>query len=672
MNDDSANKSLCALGMSEIRFAELKNGDKGVALGEDDWFLQVNRENGLWKFRLLDLAANEALTAWISLKESEQLRFSTRAKPIRERLKQRWSNVSQIIEGILINLQENEGWDSVFNNEDEEGEENSGQSFADVPTEDVEAEVERILEAENQLEALRPHLNNVLPGEEQSKEACFTLCTGSKYPEVEMKQMILLKGTEGAGKTTLMREVTDPFKVKDVGRFSPHALDYSNLEGFEILRLKEIGVMDQETQGVSTIKFLSADDRGYTVEVTVRDRDTGELTTKQYRIPPITVISSTARVELDPQFQRRCWIFNVDESPEQTKRVLEWKAQREKQKAEVALGLRAYTDYDFSRAVLKEFVKRLEPCKIVIPFPMALTEVLRKEVLRVRGDYDRIIAFIKLYAFLNRKRLMRWREDVYIVTPKVFIEALKLIEKPLTSMMSSLEERTRSLLKVLKELGLTQAGVVIGKTQRDQIAVKLGRSEKTVKRYLDEWESAGYMSSDDARPKNYTLLFNLKDIEGKIAGLLDIDEMSKDLAIKMEKEAQNWLHLVLDKKVPEDTCVPSNVFWSQNQNETRRTLCSSEKFLSDVEKTDLKPSFNEKPSEHWTNTECPKIHGDPQSLPVKLERLTTNIIDKCMNPKCVFTGRMEWQATYTDGSWALLCYDCGLQLFRKIQETQNG
>jgi hypothetical protein len=67
-----------------------------------------------------------------------------------------------------------------------------------------------------------------------------------------------------------------------------------------------------------------------------------------------------------------------------------------------------------------------------------------------------------------------------------------------------------------------------------------------------------------------------------------------------------------------------------------------------------------------------QIHGDPQSLPVKLERLTTNIIDKCMNPKCVFTGRMEWQATFPDGSWALLCYDCGLQLFRKIQEAQNG
>jgi hypothetical protein len=146
---------------------------------------------------------------------------------------------------------------------------------------------------------------------------------------------------------------------------------------------------------------------------------------------------------------------------------------------------------------------------------------------------------------------------------------------------------------------------------------------------------------------------------------IKLEKVRKEAEKRRTKEKAN-------KKVPEDTCVPSNVFWSQNQNETRRTLCSSEKFLSDVEKTDLKPSFNEKPSEHWTNTECPKIHGDPQSLPVKLERLTTNIIDKCMNPKCVFTGRMEWQATYTDGSWALLCYDCGLQLFRKIQEAQNG
>lgn len=178
--------------------------------------------------------------------------------------------------------------------------------------------------SDNMLEALKLHLDNVLVGEDENKIAVFCLLCGGKFKSIDprMVQMILLKGTEGAGKSTFMMAVSEGFRVKDVGRFTSHALDYTNLEGYEILRLKEIGVMDQESQGTATIKFLSADDKGYTVEVTVRDKDTGELTTKQYRIPPITVISSTTRIELDPQFQRRCWIFNVNEGPEQTERVL--------------------------------------------------------------------------------------------------------------------------------------------------------------------------------------------------------------------------------------------------------------------------------------------------------------------------------------------------------------
>ena len=61
------------------------------------------------------------------------------------------------------------------------------------------------------------------------------------------------------GKTHLMR-IADAFKTKSVGRFTAHALDYSNLQDYEVLRLKELGSMDQEFQGVSTVKFLSADD----------------------------------------------------------------------------------------------------------------------------------------------------------------------------------------------------------------------------------------------------------------------------------------------------------------------------------------------------------------------------------------------------------------------------
>jgi len=47
----------------------------------------------------------------------------------------------------------------------------------------------------------------------------------------------------------------------------------------------------------------------------------------------MTVISTTTRLLLDSQFERRAWLFNVDESEQQTERIkkmegLDWTAER--------------------------------------------------------------------------------------------------------------------------------------------------------------------------------------------------------------------------------------------------------------------------------------------------------------------------------------------------------
>jgi len=53
---------------------------------------------------------------------------------------------------------------------------------------------------------------------------------------------------------------------------------------------------------------------------------------------------------------------------------------------------------------------------------------------------------------------------------------------------------------------------------------------------------------------------------------------------------------------------------------------------------------------------------------LKLERLTTNIQDKCV--VCGFEGRMDWQATLHDDSWGLLCGRCGDKLAKKRGEVE--
>jgi len=417
-----------------------------------------------------------------------------------------------------------------------------------VPAEIVTKEVERILASDNIVEEIKKHLDNVIAGEDDNKLTIFILLLSGKLHDSTLKQMILLKGTEGSGKSTLMK-IADFFKTKDVARFSEHALDYSDFGGYEVLRLKELGSMDEEKQGVSTIKFLSSDDKGYTVEVTVKDKDTGRFSTIQNKIPSITVISGTTRIALDPQYLRRNWILNPDESEQQTEKIMQWKANQENEKTEIALKLRQYRNIDLSREVLRCLVNKLGVCTVVVPFPKTLTSLFDNSNLRGRGDYDKILAFVKLYCFLNQNKLPQKHVDekkIVFATPKACIAALKIAKQALTAMTVNLENRTQDLIELLEAFHITSAGQIIDKEKRDAIASAIGKSERTIRAYLSEWDSAGYVSSDEKKPKTFKLLQDLDEIKKKISGISEKLDSADILMEKMEKEAHELLGSVLE------------------------------------------------------------------------------------------------------------------------------
>lgn len=412
---------------------------------------------------------------------------------------------------------------------------------------EAEEEAEKILSAPNVLDALEPHLDNVSAGEDDNKKLEFILDLSGKQEDPTLKQIILFKSEPGAGKTHLMK-ISDAFKTKSVGRFTAHALDYINLQDYEILKLKELGGMDQEFQGVSTIKFLSADDKGYTIEATERD-EKGRFTTKTYRVPPITIVTSTTRVDLDPQFVRRAWILNPDESKEQTERIRKWKSKLEREKNLVALGLLKETSYDHSKRVLRAVVKKLEPCSVILPFPEALTKILGIEKLRLRGDYDKFFSLVKLYGFLHQRTLpviegANGHKAIFVLPQHAFA-SMKIAEKPYVTMTTELEARTRKLVEKLEELNITEKGDPVGIDDRAKIAVELGLSEKNVRRYFKEWTSAGYMVAKQTKGRGNPLLFelicNLDTIKEKTYVSLDITKIAEDKRLKFQTETDSFL-----------------------------------------------------------------------------------------------------------------------------------
>ena len=410
---------------------------------------------------------------------------------------------------------------------------------------EIVAEAEDILNSENILERIRGHLDNIICGEEENKIAIFLLLlSGLKWVPNELKQFILLKGEPAAGKTTLMR-IADIYKTKNVGRFSKHALDYSDLGDYEVLRLREIGAMDQEEQGVSTLKFLSADDMGYEVEISERGEE--GWTARQYKIPPMTLITSTTRVRMESQFERRAWIMNPDESEEQTKKIREWKAQQELEKIEIALGKRKQTSAQRSLLILKYIVRQLKPCVTVIPHINTLLSSLDTKQLRVRGDYDKILSALKLYGVLLQ-RITHTREVngtlIVVPRPRHSIELLKVLEEPLRAMRTGLEVRSQKLIPYLESLDIKKAGDKITKYDRQELAGRMGRSDGTIREYIREWVNRGYMTSDGKRPATYTLMVSLDEILKKLRGFVGFENLQQ-LEEKMNEETVKFVQSLL-------------------------------------------------------------------------------------------------------------------------------
>jgi DNA-binding transcriptional ArsR family regulator len=178
--------------------------------------------------------------------------------------------------------------------------------------------------------------------------------------------------------------------------------------------------------------------------------------------------------------------------------------------------------------------------------------------LRIRSDLSKIYEFIKLYALFNKKRLMKINENIYAVTPEVAIEAMKLIARALARMHTQLEERQMRVLNALRELSgsitvqlpsgdtevpvdYTKAGKVIDKSLREKIAVKIGKSERYVRRILNSLEEAGYLSSDEKKPKSYILLYDLDEITGDIVrGVMKIGNHSELIASMIEEAKNNF------------------------------------------------------------------------------------------------------------------------------------
>ena len=246
----------------------------------------------------------------------------------------------------------------------------------------------------------------------------------------------------------------------------------------------------------------------------------------------------------------RYWVFSPDASVEQTIRIEKFKVDLNNQINDVILGKRSFTDYDYSKELLRYVLELIEDREVIIPFYSSVYGILDKTKLRIRGDYDKIKLLLEMYGLLNARNIPSIKLDkktVYVLTPEKAIEILQLARTFLVYMTKDVEGRDYDLVKVFREIGTKpptseEDGTRIDVALQVRIADQLGKKRGTILKELNDWEARGWVEEINRRPQIYMLKKSLDEMEKDMSGYADLDDpkLVEELRRKMIKEANEY------------------------------------------------------------------------------------------------------------------------------------
>lgn len=443
------------------------------------------------------------------------------------------------------------------------------------PPEILEKARERLLSPDLE-EWTQAVYNEIICRESKNRLVLHYLLLTGKMKNPKLKTIILVKGDSGGGKSTLANKVSARYKTMKRGRFSEHAIDFmlDKLKDYEVLYLMEIVNLTGEQGGVSTLKFLGSDDEGYEVEVTERDEKTGKFTSTTYKIPSMTVLCTTTNVELEKQFERRSFVINVDDSAQQTQAILDFKAQKEVEGTQEALGAK---EPSANPVILEAAISLIEDCDIAVLFPKTIAMLFDSEELplRIRGDYDKILTLVKMraaYFQFQRPHTTGKQKKVVFALPEDFLKVLEFADEPILQMLSGAEKRLRDAIPFILQLkdNLVDSGkgeAIQGFRIADLRRIhRPKRSESTIRSILEELKELGFLHKEKhGRTNIYSLSVEQSVIQKQLEGKFADEQLQLSLLSEAEKEFEtNFLTITQQGKlkieIPDFLKKPTTIF----------------------------------------------------------------------------------------------------------------
>ncbi|MBU0533162.1 toprim domain-containing protein [Candidatus Micrarchaeota archaeon] len=280
-----------------------------------------------------------------------------------------------------------------------------------------------------------------ITGEENNRIFLFVIATAYKMPDT---LHAMIQGSSGSGKTYLSKQITDLMPAEDVIRLTRVTeSSFYNFGEYEIqyklIVLEDIDGLKEEAE----YAFRELQSNGYiTSGVSAKNEQSGYFNTVRRIVRgPIGSIATTTQGEIYEDNMSHIFLLAVDESKEQTNRIIEYLNKK-------SSGMINKAGERETRHFIQDCIRMLRPYEVVNPYANKI--LLPPEAQKIRRLTELFHAFVNQITLINQYQRKRDQQGRLITEKEDVQTAIEIMFESIILKIDELDGSLRQFYEDLK------------------------------------------------------------------------------------------------------------------------------------------------------------------------------------------------------------------------------
>ena len=323
-----------------------------------------------------------------------------------------------------------------------------------------------------------------ITGEFNNRIFLFIIASSYKMPDT---LHALIQGSSGSGKTHLLGKVADLMPQERVERFTRitdnSLYNYGEFElMYHLLCLEDVDGLKEEALFAWRELISNNMLRSSTSQ---KDDNGNSRGAKRIVRGPMASLCATTHGHIYEDNMSRLFIIAVDESPEQTARIIDYQSK-------LAAGLIKKEDETEAKEFLQNCVRMLKPYKVINPYADKIK--LPQQAHKIRRLHELFLCFVKQITLINQHQRKKDAQGRLITEKEDLQTAVEIMFDSIFLKVDELDGSLRQFFENLKTYVQEKENPQNYEFTQREVRHGLGISKSQLQRYINELIELEYLS----------------------------------------------------------------------------------------------------------------------------------------------------------------------------------